>query len=221
MRRLFVSASLIGALALLTLIFLYPTRPGTTSSGSTPLHPAQTSLDDDDIRVGSVIVADRELRDPNFYQTTILIAKYDEEGTLGLIINRRTDVPISRALDKWKEAKGRSEPVYVGGPVEKGAVMALVRSQPAFEHGVKIGRELQLIADRTDLLKVLSGPADVRFHVYFGYAGWGPDQLEGEIDEGAWHVFPHDASLIFDSEPDTLWPRLIKKTETQIARFAR
>jgi putative transcriptional regulator len=173
---------------------------------------------DEDFDVGSLLCADRSLKDPNFAQAVILIVKYDEEGTLGLILNRQSEVPISNLLDDWKEAKGHKEPMFVGGPVEKGSLLALLRSRQKSENSRAILREVRLISDRGAMQKTLqSSPGPENFRLYAGYAGWAPDQLEEEVDVGAWHIFPGDANIVFDADPDSLWMRMIKKSETEIA----
>ncbi len=163
---------------------------------------------DVELEAGCLLVADREMRDPNFFQTVILVTKYEDEGTLGIIVNRRTDVPISRMMGEWREARGRSEPVFLGGPVEKGAVLGLLRS----------GSKPLMISDRPRMQKLLADkvPAD-KFRLYLGYTGWASEQLENEIEAGAWHVFPGNTNLAFDPDPDSLWSRLIHGTETRIA----
>ena len=75
--------------------------------------------------VGKLLVASRGLGDPHFAGTVILLVHYDENGVVGLILNRRTDVPLSQVLD-LKAAKDRSDPVYLGGPVEPSAAVCLV-----------------------------------------------------------------------------------------------
>jgi putative transcriptional regulator len=148
----------------------------------------------------------------------ILVVKYDEEGTLGLILNRRSDVAISKLLDDWKEAKGHNEPIFVGGPVEEGTLLALVRSRAKSEEAGAILRDVHLVSDRGQLQRMLQPAVGAdKFRLYAGYAGWAPEQLEEEVDAGAWHIFPGDANVVFDPDPDSLWTRMIKKTETQIA----
>jgi putative transcriptional regulator len=173
---------------------------------------------DEEVRVGTLLVADRDLKDRNFAQTAILIAQYDDEGTLGIILNRQTDVPLNKALPKWREARSHAEPVYLGGPVEKGAMMALLRTRTPPQGAFKITRDVHLIAEPAQLKKTLKGASPEQLRVYFGYVGWAPEQLEGEIEDGAWHVFPFDPNIVFDPDPDSVWTRLIKNTETQIAR---
>src|SRR6202453_5500016 len=82
----------------------------------------------DDLAVGRLLVASRDLGDPNFAKTVILLVHYSEDqGSVGLVINKRTDVPISRVFRDLKEASGRSDPVYIGGPVELNSVLALLK----------------------------------------------------------------------------------------------
>src|SRR5258707_4319653 len=83
----------------------------------------------DDLAIGRLLVASRDLGDPNFAKTVILLVHYSEEqGAVGLVLNRRTDVPMSRVFQDLKEAKGRTDPVYVGGPVELNSVLALLKT---------------------------------------------------------------------------------------------
>jgi hypothetical protein len=88
---------------------------------------AAQSTSGKDLATGKFLVASRGLLDPNFAETVVLLVEYQESGVVGLVVNRRTKFPVSRALSV-DEAKGRQEPVYIGGPVEMAGVMALARS---------------------------------------------------------------------------------------------
>ncbi|MBI4459147.1 MAG: YqgE/AlgH family protein, partial [Acidobacteria bacterium] len=90
--------------------------------------PAQ-SVRVNDLAVGKILVASRDLPDPTFAKTVLLLLEYDEQGALGLVINRRTKVPISEALEGLDGARDWSHPVYAGGPVEKSGVLALLHSR--------------------------------------------------------------------------------------------
>ena len=169
---------------------------------------------------GRFLIADRELGDPNFSETVILLISYSaDDGAMGLVVNRRTDVSIARVLRELKEAKGRSDPVYVGGPVEPGGVLALFKTASKPEDAKRVFADVYLISSRDLLQKTLATTsADANlFHVYLGYSGWGPGQLEHEMGLGAWHVLPADVEMVFHSEPETVWPRLIRRTELRIA----
>ncbi len=169
--------------------------------------------------VGTFLVASRDLGDPNFAKTVILVVHYkQDQGAVGLVVNRATDVPISRVFQDLKEAKSRMDPVYVGGPVELNTVMALLKTGTKPENSTRVFNDVYLISNK-DLLKatLASGAEASVFHAYVGYAGWGTGQLEHEMELGAWHVMPADAATVFHSDPDSVWPRLIRRTETQVA----
>jgi putative transcriptional regulator len=173
----------------------------------------------DDLAVGRFLVASRDLGDPNFAKTVILLVHYKpDQGAVGLVVNRATDVPISRVFQDLKEAKSRTDPVYVGGPVELNTVMALFKTASKPENSTRVFNDVYLISNK-DLLKatLASGAESSVFHTYVGYAGWGAGQLEHEMELGAWHVMPADAATVFHSDPDSVWPRLIRRTETQVA----
>jgi putative AlgH/UPF0301 family transcriptional regulator len=176
-----------------------------------------------DLAPGKFLVAGRELGDPNFAEAVVLLVRYDEEqGAMGLIINRRTDVPISRLLHELKGAKGRTDLAYIGGPVEPGDVLALLKTNAKSEESQRIFGDVQLVSTKSLLEKILAGRAESNtFHVYLGYAGWGAGQLEHEVELGAWHVVPPDAAMVFDADPDSVWQRLVRRTELRIARLGR
>jgi putative transcriptional regulator len=182
-----------------------------------PKLPVQLK-DPRDLGVGKVLVAARGLGDPNFAGTVILLVHFDGKGAVGLILNRRTDVPLSRVLD-LKAAKDRSDPVYVGGPVEPTAVLGLFESSAKVEKAENIFGGVYLITDKALFEKTISARPDPGvFHVYLGYAGWTQDQLRAEVQLGAWFVFPADTETVFNSNPDSLWLEMIKKTQLKFAK---
>ncbi|HEY6393542.1 MAG TPA: YqgE/AlgH family protein [Bryobacteraceae bacterium] len=175
-----------------------------------------------DLASGKFLVASRDLGDPNFAGTVVLLLKFDEdEGALGIIVNRRTDVPLSRVFESVKSAKDRTDAVYIGGPVEPGSVIGLLKSSAKVEDASRILPGIYLISGRAPLEKTAAEAPPGAFHAYLGYAGWGPGQLENEIDLGGWRVLPADAAMVFDPDPDTLWEKLIRRTELRIAQSVR
>jgi putative AlgH/UPF0301 family transcriptional regulator len=171
-----------------------------------------------DLGVGKLLVASRSLGDPDFAETVVLLVRYDEQGALGLILNRRTHIPLSRVLD-LEAAKDRSDPVYLGGPVGPSAVFALFESPAKMEKAENIFGGVYMISDKAQFEQTVSARPDPGvFHVYLGYAGWTQDQLRNEAQLGAWFVFPADAATVFNSDPDSLWLRMIQKTELHLAK---
>ena len=182
---------------------------------------AALAQSDTDLAPGVFLVASRNLSDPNFAETVVLIVHYDEDnGSMGLIINRPTDVPLSRVFRDLKEAKGRTDPVYNGGPVEQGALLALLKSSTKPAAAEKIFGDVYLVMSRDLVTKTLADKVDPSaFHAYLGYTGWAAGQLEHELALGGWQILPADAASVFHAEPDSVWPRLIRRTETRVARW--
>ena len=177
----------------------------------------------DDLAVGKFLVANRDLGDPNFAKTVILLVHYSgDQGAVGLVVNRRTDVPISRVFQDLKEAAGRKDPVYVGGPVELNSVLALLKSAAKPANSARVFGDIYLISNK-DVLKatLASGVEANAFHTYVGYAGWGSGQLEHEVELGGWHIMAADSATVFHEDPDSVWERMIRRTETQIALIPR
>jgi putative transcriptional regulator len=172
-----------------------------------------------DLAAGKFLVAGRELSDPNFHETVVLLIEYSKESAMGLVVNRRTRIPLSRLLEDVKEAKDRTDPVFAGGPVERSGILGLLRAHDRPDAARTVFGDVHLVTTR-DLLEhtLAAGTAAKSFHLYLGYAGWGPGQLEREVMIGAWFIFRGDAASIFEKDPDTLWPRMIEQTELRIAR---
>ena len=173
----------------------------------------------DKLAPGTFLVASRELGDPNFAHSVVLLVHYDDEnGAVGLIINRKTDVPLSRVFAELEEAKGREDTIYVGGPVETGSVLALLKSDRKPKDAEPVFGDIYLVSSKKLLARILAdGVEPSQFHAYLGYAGWGREQLEHEVELGAWHVLPADSGNIFHPAPDSVWERLIRRTEVRIA----
>ena len=176
------------------------------------------SRDPRDLGPGKLLVASRELADPNFAETVILLVHCDTEGAVGLMLNRRTDLPISRALAQLKTAKDLSDPVYLGGPVGTPTVFALLRSTDKVEGTEHVFGSVYWISTKTALEKAISSRPDAGvFHVYLGYAGWTSYQLRNEVRLGGWFIFQADNQTVFNANPDSLWRQMIKKTELKMA----
>lgn len=180
--------------------------------------PAQ-SMRVADLAVGKLLVAPRDSPDPNFAKTVVLLVEIGQEGTVGLILNRRTSVPVSRVFERVKGAGSRTDPVYVGGPVDLESVLALLKSSTPPGDARQVLRSVYLVATRALLEKTMAsavGPGE--FHAYLGYCGWDKGQLEAEVKLKGWYIFDGDPAMVFDSDPASLWSRLIARTEQNFAQ---
>lgn len=129
---------------------------------------------------------------------------------MGLIVNRPSEVPATQVAPKTKWAGN----VYFGGPVEMFRLFALQRT-PGVE---QIVPGVQMLSDRALIDKALKSSAPDGLRLFAGYAGWGPGQLDREMRLKSWFVLNATAALVFDGRPETLWNRLIRKTELISAR---
>jgi len=179
------------------------------------------SMNPDELGLGKLLVASRSLSDPSFAKTVVLLVQYDSKSVVGLMINRRTNVPLSRVFKQLKAARDRLDPVYAGGPVDIPAVFALLRSQSAVEGAEHITGGVYLISAKSRFEDMLSKrPDPATFHVYLGYAGWTPEQLHQEVKLGAWFIFQGDTQTVFNADPDSLWLQMIRQTEWKMAGYA-
>jgi putative transcriptional regulator len=171
-----------------------------------------------ELAAGKLLVAARNLPDPNFTDTVVLLVQYSDEGAAGLVINRPSGVPLSRALPGVTAVSGAGATTFIGGPVSQQAVLALSRT--ACTTCPLVGRDVYLVNTADALKQRLATGADERhLRVYLGYAGWGPGQLQKETRQGGWHVLDAEARVVFDPDPETLWRRVIRRTEGVLARL--
>jgi putative transcriptional regulator len=167
---------------------------------------------------GKFLVASRELEDPNFSQTVVLLLKYDPQGAVGLVIDRPTEMTLSMLLPEIKGLEGRPDAVYLGGPVAMTQFLMLVRAPSQPEGARQVFADVYVSSSRELLLSMIAdSPGGESFRVYAGYAGWAPGQLDREVARGGWHVMSAASDLVFDEQPSQVWPRLIARTSVQWA----
>jgi len=157
---------------------------------------------------GMFLVASPRLMGPMFARTVILLTRYGEDGAMGLVVNRPTEVSIAHALPDLSESPRSSEKIFIGGPVNRKGLFFLVQakdepkgSQHVFDN-VHVGRSHDQLKKLID-----DGETDTVFRVYSGYAGWAPGQLDAELARGDWLVKPADTDSVF-FEDEQLWRNL-------------
>jgi putative transcriptional regulator len=156
---------------------------------------------------GHLLIASHELRDPNFFHSVVLIIRHEEDGALGLVLNRPTKANIQQVWKQLSESPCLSdERLHVGGPVE-GLLMAL--------HTVPLWADLEIVpgvyySGDPDHIKELVQQTDGVLRFYVGYAGWSAGQLERELEEGSWLVKPATEEQIF-SVDDKTWELLTRE----------
>ncbi len=168
---------------------------------------------------GTFLVAKRSLGDPNFIQTVILMIQYSKESAMGLVINDPSDIPMSKLFSGIKGSKDSTGVLYFGGPVQRTGAQALIRSKTKPEEARHVFDDIYISGSSTLLENTIeAGAKSDTFRVYLGYSGWGPGQLDREIEAGAWHVVKGDAASVFDPNPSSVWERMIRRSRIRYAQ---
>lgn len=183
--------------------------------------PSATTGQTPDMRStrGRLLVAGPNLRDPNFFRTVVLMLDHDEEGALGVVLNRPTDHPVAAALETWAPYVCAPSTVFVGGPVAPDTALALGHLPPGTAAPVGftpvIGPVGIVNLDSPELGEVVR---DVR--VFAGYSGWAPGQLEGELASDAWLVLDSSPTDARASQPELLWGTVLRRQPGSLALLA-
>lgn len=166
------------------------------------------------LKPGIFLFAGPDLRDPNFFQTVVLLIHYEKAGAMGVIINKPTEIPLEEVLPDVEGIQKQSLPIYLGGPVSKDHMLALLRSDKPPQGSIKVFKDVYYTGSKDVLIEMLqkqSSNKNVR--VYAGFAGWAPGQLEYEVSRGDWVISYADADMIFSEDPSMVWPEIFKIQE--------
>lgn len=167
---------------------------------------------------GKLLLSSPALVDENFRRTVVLITEHTDEGAMGLVLNRPSHVAVGEAIPQLAELADPADAVFVGGPVQESAVVVLAEfTDPHSAADVVVG-EIGLVAASAPIDGL---PAAVRrARVFAGYAGWGPGQLEAELDEDSWIVAEPDLGDVFDVAPEQLWSTVLQRKGGSFALLA-
>lgn len=167
---------------------------------------------------GRLLISSGGLFDPNFRHTVVLIGEHNAEGALGVVLNRRLDVTVAEAVPRLGDLVPAGEPLFQGGPVQpQGAVLLAELSRPDLADVLAFGSVGFLTGDVPEDVR----ESIVRARVYVGYSGWGPGQLDAELDADSWIVEPARRGDVFTDAPDLLWSRVLERKGPDYKRLSR
>jgi putative transcriptional regulator len=174
-----------------------------------PWAPRARAQDDD----AMMLVAHPSLRDLDYRQTVLLAAPAPNGGHVGVILNRPTRRSLGSLFPEHEPSKKVIDPVYYGGPMSRGALVAVVKGDapPTVPGTVQLTKSLYM-AFRANLIDqvIESKPNDARYYV--GYVLWRPGELKSEIDRGLWSVLGADSDIVFRKDTDSLWEEMLQQT---------
>jgi putative transcriptional regulator len=168
---------------------------------------------------GKLLVASPSIVDPNFSRTVVLLSEHGPEGAMGLVLNRPATSSVAEAVPDLAWLAGDEEQVYVGGPVAETAVIVLAEFDRPEVAGALVADDLGFVGTDADDPEALEG-AIRRARVFAGHAGWGPGQLEEELEEEAWIVEPPRREEIFTEDAEGLWAAVLRRKGRQYALLA-
>ena len=158
---------------------------------------------------GQLVVATPALGDPNFEHSVVFLLDHTDEGALGIVLNRPSNADVADALPRWDTLATAPEVMFVGGPVQPEAVVALGLADGETEAVQTVVPGVAIVDLRSDPTTLVGDVEGLR--LFAGYAGWGGGQLEAEISEGGWFVVDVVPDDVFGDDPDHLWVRVLAR----------
>jgi putative transcriptional regulator len=167
---------------------------------------------------GQLLIAAPTLLDPNFARTVVLITEHNEDGAMGIVLNRPSEAPVADVVPDLADLT-RGEPVYVGGPVQPEGLVVLGEFSDHSAAAWIVAADVGLVAAGSEISTLADSVR--RGRVYAGFSGWGEGQLESELAEEAWIVEPPIPRELFPEDPGTLWSDVLARKGGQFSLLAR
>ena len=177
--------------------------------------PERSEVPEQTFVTGQLLVASPTMGDPRFVQTVILMVRHDRNGALGIVINRPIgDRPLASILEALGEKDAAVEGqvrIFAGGPVQPDVGFVLHSADYHRADTVDIDGHVAMTSSHEILRDIGNHRGPNKSLIAFGYAGWAPGQLEGELAHGFWFTTPQDAKLVFDDDRDAVWDHAMKR----------
>jgi putative transcriptional regulator len=168
---------------------------------------------------GQLLIAGPTLGDPNFWRTVVLIVEHNEDGALGLVLNRPSDTTVGEAVPQLQEIVDPDEDVLVGGPVQTSSVIVLAEFEDPDDAALIAFDDIGILGNGVEAEQLSAGVRTAR--AFAGHAGWGPGLLDGELERGDWILEPARRSDAFAVEPRELWASVLTRKGGTFALIAR
>jgi putative transcriptional regulator len=175
----------------------------------------QTDESDNLYLTGQLLVAMPQMRDPRFARSVIYMCAHSADGAMGLVVNRRvgsiTFDDLLQQLNIGPTKRSDEIRIHFGGPVEQGRGFVLHSSDYLQSGSLRVDDQVALTATLDILKEMAAGGGPRKSLLALGYAGWGPGQLDAEIQANGWLSVSSDEALVFDADLDHKWERAIGK----------
>jgi putative transcriptional regulator len=168
---------------------------------------------------GQLLIAGPALADPNFWRTVVLIVAHSDEGALGLVLNRASQTTAGDAVPELEELVDGDGLLFVGGPVQPSSVIVLAEFEDPGDAALLSFGDIGVLATGPSP-EVLSAGVR-RSRAFAGHAGWGPGQLDDELERGDWILEPAQPEDAFCADPESLWSRVLARKGGSYRLLAR
>ena len=167
---------------------------------------------------GRLLISSGGLYDPNFRHTVVLVGEHNADGALGIVLNRALNVTVQKTLPTLSDLVPPGELLFQGGPVQPaGPVLLAELAHPELADILVFGSVGLLVGEISADIE----PSILRARVFAGYSGWGPGQLEAEMDVDSWIIEPARAADVFTDAPDLLWNRVLERKGPEYRQVSR
>jgi putative transcriptional regulator len=167
---------------------------------------------------GKLLIAGPGLTEENFWRTVVLIVEHSPEGALGLVLNRPSETTVGDAVSELRELLDVEEPLFVGGPVATTALIVLAEFDSPEEAALISFEDIGVLASGAIEAEA---PSIRRGRGFVGHAGWGPGQLDSEVERGDWIIEPARRGDAFTESPEELWEAVLTRKGGSYALVAR
>lgn len=168
---------------------------------------------------GQLLIAGPTLLDPNFWRTVVLVVEHTDDGALGLVLNRPSETTVGEAVGQLDELVDPADQLFVGGPVQPAAVIVLAEFEDPNDAALIAFDDIGVLAAGASLQDAGGGVREAR--AFVGHSGWGPGQLDAELERGDWILEPAQRADAFSDEPDELWSEVLIRKGGSYALIAR
>jgi putative transcriptional regulator len=168
---------------------------------------------------GQLLIAGAGLLDPNFWRTVVLLVEHNDEGALGLVLNRPSETSVGEAVPELGELVDLDERLFIGGPVQPSAVIILAQFEEPTDAALIAFDDVGVLASEASAEDLSAGVR--RGRAFVGHSGWGPGQLDSEIERGDWILESASRADAFAESPMDLWPTVLTRKGGSYALIAR
>ena len=168
---------------------------------------------------GKLLLATPELMDSNFHRSVVLVIEHNNDGAIGVVLNRQTEITSTEVLPKWVFSSGSDSLLFWGGPVQQESLLALglLNQDSAALQNNLLNRITVIDLNQ----EIIDSELFTSARLYSGYSGWSPGQLNAEISSGGWIVAEANDNDPFVDQPTDLWSEVLERQEGFISRLAQ